>query len=60
MTVELVTPGLEAARRQGHFGRRKRKMADSKVTAEKRLLQDGRLSQEIAQNLGVSVPTLDR
>ena len=52
--------GLEAARRQGRTGGRKRKMTDSKIAVAKRLLQDGVSAREVAVNLGVSIPTLYR
>ena len=60
LTVERTRVGLEAARRQGRTGGRKRKMDDSKITVAKRLLQDGVSPREVAKNLGVSVPTLHR
>ena len=60
LTVERTRAGLEAARRQGRTGGRKRKMDDSKIAAAKRLLQDGMSPQEVAKNLGVSIPTLYR
>ena len=60
LTVERTRAGLEAARRQGRTGGRKRKMDDSKIAAAKRLLQDGVSAREVAKNLGVSIPTLYR
>ena len=60
LTVERTRTGLEAARRQGRTGGRKRKMDDSKIAAAKRLLQDGTSPRVVAKNLGVSVPTLYR
>ena len=61
LTVEQrARAGLEAARRQGRTGGRKRKMDDSKIAASKRLLQDGTPPREVAKNLGVSIPTLYR
>ena len=58
LSVERTRAGLEAARRQGRTGGRKRKMDDSKIAAAKRLLQDGVSPREVAKNLGVSIPTL--
>ena len=52
--------GLEAARRQGRTGGRKRKMTDSKIAAAKRLLRDGVPPRKVAKDLGVSIPTLYR
>ena len=60
LTVERTRAGLEAARRQGRTGGRKRKMDDSKIIAAKQLLQDGISHSQVARNLGVSVPTLYR
>ena len=60
LTVERTRAGLDAARRQGRTGGRKRKMDDSKIAAAKRLLQDGISPSVVAKNLGVSIPTLYR
>ena len=60
LTVERTRAGLEAARRQGRTGGRKRKMTDSKISTAKRLLQDGASPREVARDLGVSIPTLYR
>ena len=60
LTVERTRAGLDAARRQGRTGGRKRKMDDSKISAAKRLLDDGISPREVAQNLEVSIPTLYR
>ena len=60
LTIERSRVGLEAVRRQGRTGGRKRKMDDSIIAAAKRLLQDGTPPREVAKNLGVSIPTLYR
>ena len=60
LTVERTRDGLEAARRQGRTGGRRRKMADSKIAAAKRLLHDGTLPRKVAKYLGVSILTLYR
>ena len=60
LTVERTMAGLEAARRQGRTGGRKRKMNDSKIAAAKRLLQDGIAPREVARSLEISIPTLYR
>ena len=60
LTAERTRAGLEAARRQGRTGGRKRKMTDSKIATAKRLLQDGASPRGVAKDLGVSVPTLYR
>lgn len=58
--VERTQAGLQAARRLGRVGGRKRKMDAGKVEAAKRLLSTGVLAKDVAKNLGVSVPTLYR
>ena len=58
--MERTRAGLDAARRQGRTGGRKRKMTDSKIASAKRLLQDGAPPREVAKDLGVSIPTLYR
>ena len=60
LIVERTRAGLEAARRQGRVGGRKRQMTESKVAAARQLLQGGISPGEVANNLGVSVPTLYR
>ena len=60
LTVERTRAALEAARRQGRTGGRKRKMTDSKINAAKQLLQHGTSPRDVARNLGVSIPTLYR
>lgn len=60
LIVERTRAGLEAARRQGRIGGRKRLMTDKKLSAARKLLATGTSSQEVAQNLGISVPTLYR
>ena len=60
LTAERTRAGLDAARRQGRTGGRKRKMTDSKIGTAKRLLQDGARPRDVAKDLGVSIPTLYR
>ena len=60
LTVERTRAGLDAARRQGRTGGRKRKMDASKIEVAKQLLQDGIAPRQVAKNLGVSIPTLYR
>lgn len=60
LIVERTRTGLEAARKRGRIGGRRRLMTDSKIEAAKKLLTDGVPPKEVAQNLGVSVPTLYR
>jgi DNA invertase Pin-like site-specific DNA recombinase len=60
LIVERTRAGLEAARLQGRIGGRKRLMNEKKVNGAKKLLAAGTPPREVAQNLGVSVPTLYR
>ncbi len=60
LIVERTRAGLEAARRKGRIGGRKRRMTESKVESARQLLAGGMSPGEVAQNLGVSVPTLYR
>lgn len=48
------------ARKLGRVGGRKRRMTDSKIKAARRLLAGGTPPRDVADNLGVSVPTLYR
>ena len=60
LTVERTRAGLEAAKQLGRRGGRKPKMTGSKIESAKKLLASGTSAKEVAQNLGVSVPTLYR
>ena len=60
LTRERTLAGLDAARRQGNVGGRPRVMNESKITAAKRLVQDGMSHKEVAKHLGVTLPTLYR
>jgi DNA invertase Pin-like site-specific DNA recombinase len=60
LIIERTRAGLTAARQQGRIGGRKRSMTDSKIDSAKKLLANGIAPREVAQNLGVSVPTLYR
>ena len=60
LIVERTQAGLQAARRLGKVGGRKRKMDAGKIEAAKQLLSSGTLPKEVAKNLGVSIPTLYR
>jgi len=57
---ERTRAGLDAARRRGRVGGRKRLMTSGKVESARQLLASGMPPKEVAQNLGVSVPTLYR
>jgi DNA invertase Pin-like site-specific DNA recombinase len=60
LMVERTKAGLDAARKRGRTGGRKRSMTDSKIESAKRLLADGIPPKDVACDLGVSVPTLYR
>ena len=57
---ERTRAGLAAARKLGRIGGRKRRMTDSKIKAASRLLAGGTPPRDVAENLGVSIPTLYR
>ena len=60
LTIERTRAGLETARRLGRKGGRKPKMTKSKIESAKKLLASEVPPRDVAQNLGVSVPTLYR
>ena len=60
LMVERTRAGLEAAKKRGRVGGRKRSMTESKIESARRLLADGSPSKDVARDLGVSVPTLYR
>jgi DNA invertase Pin-like site-specific DNA recombinase len=60
LMAERTKAGLAAAKAKGRIGGRKRKMTQSKIESAKQLLSSGSLPKDVAQNLGISVPTLYR
>ena len=60
LMIERTRAGLDAARKRGRIGGRKRQMTESKMESAKKLLNDGIPPREVAQNLGVSIATLYR
>jgi hypothetical protein len=56
LIMERTRAGLEAARRQGRVGGRKRQITDSKVQAARKLLASGTLPQEGGAQLGCVGP----
>ncbi len=60
LLAERTCAGLDAARRRGRVGGRKRQMTPGKVESARKLLRGGMAPREIAQNRGVSIPTLYR
>ncbi len=60
LIAERTRAGLEAARKRGRVGGRPRTMTEKKVKAAKKLLKIGTTPREVAETLGVSMPTLYR
>jgi DNA invertase Pin-like site-specific DNA recombinase len=60
LLAERTRAGLDAARRRGRRGGRKRRMTPGKVESARSLLKGGMAPRDVAHNLGVSVPTLYR
>jgi DNA invertase Pin-like site-specific DNA recombinase len=60
LLVERTRAGLAAAQKRGRVGGRKRRMTESKIQSGKTLLESGVAPQEVARNLGLSIPTLYR
>jgi DNA invertase Pin-like site-specific DNA recombinase len=60
LLAERTRAGLEAARRRGRVGGRKRRMTPRKVESARKLLKEGMPPRDVAESLGVSVPTLYR
>lgn len=60
LLIERTKAGLMVAKKRGRVGGRRRTMTPSKVEAAKKLLAEGMPPREVAQNLGVSIPTLYR
>jgi DNA invertase Pin-like site-specific DNA recombinase len=60
LLAERTRAGLAAARRRGRLGGRKRRMTPGKVESARKLLKGGMAPRDVAQSLGVSVPTLYR
>ena len=58
--LNLVLIRLDAARKKGRVGGRKRIMTQSKLQAAKKLIENGMLPKDVANDLGVSIPTLYR
>jgi DNA invertase Pin-like site-specific DNA recombinase len=60
LIVERTKAGLEAARKQGRVGGRKRKMTKSKLASATKLLESGVAPKDVAADLDISIPTLYR
>ncbi len=60
LLIERTRAGLIAAKERGRIGGRKRLMTQGKVEAAQKLLAENMPPREVAQNLGISIPTLYR
>jgi DNA invertase Pin-like site-specific DNA recombinase len=60
LIAERTKAGLIAAKKRGRIGGRRRLLTPGKVDSARRLLESGMAPREVAQNLGVSIPTLYR
>ncbi len=60
LMAERTRAGLDAARQRGRVGGRKRRMTPGKVESARKLLKGGMVPRDVAQSLGVSIPTLYR
>ena len=60
LIVERTKAGLDAAKKLERKGGCKRKMTDSKLSAAKKLLENGALQKDVANNLGVFLAILYR
>ncbi len=60
LTAERTRAGLDAARRRGRVGGRKRRMTPGKVESARKLLKGGMSPRDVARNLDVSIPNLYR
>ena len=60
LIAERTRAGLNAARKLGRVGGRKRQMTESKIASARKLLEGGAAPKDVAHDLGVSVPTLYR
>lgn len=60
LIAERTRAGLLAARQRGRVGGRKRQITPSKIESARKLLNNGVPPQEVAKNLGISIPTLYR
>jgi DNA invertase Pin-like site-specific DNA recombinase len=60
LTIERTKAGLAAAKTQGRTGGRPRHMTDTKIESAQNLRLAGTAPRDVANNLGVSIPTLYR
>ena len=60
LIIERTRTGLEIARKLGPKGSCKPKMADSKIKSARKLLTSDVSPRDVAESVGVSIPTLYR
>jgi DNA invertase Pin-like site-specific DNA recombinase len=60
LAIERTRAGLEAAKKLGRVGGRKRLLSKTKLDSAKKLLRDGTPPRDVAVSVGVSLPTLYR
>lgn len=60
LIAERTKAGLDAARKLGRVGGRRRLLSESKLDSARKLLAAGSSPRDVARDLGVSVPTLYR
>jgi DNA invertase Pin-like site-specific DNA recombinase len=60
LNAERTRAGLEVAKQLGRTGGRKRKLTEAKMESARKLLAGGVPPRDVAETLGVSVPTLYR
>ncbi len=60
LLVERTKAGLDAAKKLGRVGGRRRLMTESKIKSAKKLLKSGMAPRDVANDLGVSLATLYR
>ena len=60
LIAERMRAGLNAARKFGRVGGRKRRMKEDKIASVRKLLEGEAALKDVAHYLGVSVPTLYR
>lgn len=60
LLVERTKAGLDAAKKLGRVGGRRRLMTESKIKSAKKLLKSGIAPRDVANDLGVSLATLYR
>jgi len=60
LIVERTKAGLQAARKLGRVGGRRRVMTESKIKSATKLLKSGMQPRDVAADLGISMATLYR